>query len=126
MEKTGRMINETDIEAFEYYNSHEMSLNEYQRKARSTAIYPASCAILYPTLGMVGEAGEVANKVKKILRDNKFDRDDIAKELGDVLWYMSAVCSDLNINMSDVAQANIDKLNSRLTRGVLGGSGDER
>ena len=54
------------------------------------------------------------------------EREAIKKELGDVLWYMSAVCSDLNINMSDVAQANIDKLNSRLTRGVLGGSGDER
>ena len=126
MEKTGRMINETDIEAFEYYNSHEMSLNEYQRKARSTAIYPASCAILYPTLGMVGEAGEVANKVKKILRDNKFDRDDIAKELGDVLWYLAILAKDLGFNLSDIAYDNLKKLEDRQKRGTLRGSGDKR
>ena len=120
------MINETDIEAFEYYNSHEMSLNEYQRKARSTVIYPASCAILYPTLGMVGEAGEVANKVKKILRDNKFDRDDIAKELGDVLWYLAILAKDLGFNLSDIAYDNLKKLEDRQKRGTLGGSGDKR
>ena len=126
MEKTGRMINETDIEAFQYYNSHEMTLNEYQRKARSTAIYPASCAILDPTLGMVGEAGEVANKVKKILRDNKFDRDDIAKELGDVLWYLAILAKDLGFNLSDIAYDNLKKLEDRQKRGTLGGSGDKR
>ena len=126
MEKTGRMINETDIEAFQYYNSHEMTLNEYQRKARSTAIYAANCAILYPALGMVGEAGEVANKVKKILRDNKFDRDDIAKELGDVLWYLAILAKDLGFNLSDIAYDNLKKLEDRQKRGTLGGSGDKR
>ena len=126
MEKTGRMINETDIEAFEYYNSHEMSLNEYQRKARSTAIYPASCAILYPTLGMVGEAGEVANKVKKILRDGNFNREAIADEVGDCLWYIAALCRDLNVDMKDLAKNNLRKLHDRKLRGVIQGSGDKR
>ena len=120
------MINETDIEAFEYYNRHEMSLNEYQRKARSTAIYPASCAILYPTLGMVGEAGEVANKAKKIIRDNKLDREGMAKELGDCLWYMAALAKDLGYNLSDIAQNNLDKLDRRKRNGTIKGNGDDR
>ena len=120
------MINETDIEAFEYYNSHEMTLNEYQRKARSTAIYPASCAILYPTLGMVGEAGEVANKVKKILRDGNFNREAIADEVGDCLWYIAALCRDLNVDMKDLAKNNLRKLHDRKLRGVIQGSGDKR
>ena len=108
-----------------------MNFDEYQTQASKTTIYDDKYNIIYPSLGLVNEAGEVAGKVKKVLRDNggifgSVEREAIKKELGDVLWYMSAVCSDLNINMSDVAKANIDKLNSRLTRGVLGGSGDER
>jgi NTP pyrophosphatase (non-canonical NTP hydrolase) len=80
---------------------------------------------------LVSEAGEVAGKVKKVLRDDKGQflpekRQEIAKEIGDVLWYIAALCTDLNVDMEAVAQGNLDKLNSRLARGVLGGSGDNR
>jgi NTP pyrophosphatase (non-canonical NTP hydrolase) len=108
-----------------------MEFNTYQAMAAETAIYPQNCAITYPALGLTGEAGEVAEKVKKILRDKKGlptpeDVAEIAKELGDVLWYISALAKDLGLNMNDIATANLEKLASRKSRGVLQGSGDNR
>lgn len=108
-----------------------MNFSEYQEKARSTAIYPPEMARIYPTLGLAGEAGEVAEKVKKIIRDkgNNFDEVDvenIKKELGDVIWYVANIAFDFGINLQDVAETNIEKLMSRKERGVLKGSGDNR
>jgi len=118
------MISKDDIEAFEIFNSSQM--NDYQRAAVSTAIYKKEHAVIYPALGLAAEAGEVANKVKKILRDGKFDREAIADEVGDCMWYIAALCRDLNIDMQDIANNNIKKLKDRLERGVLSGSGDKR
>ena len=83
------MLNESDLEAWEYYNEafkERMTMDQYQRAASKTAIYNSTHSILYPALGLAGEAGEVANKVKKMIRDNNFDRQGIAAEIGDVLW----------------------------------------
>jgi len=118
------MISKDDIEAFEIFNSSQM--NDYQRAAVSTAIYKQEHAVIYPALGLAAEAGEVANKVKKILRDGKFDREAIADEVGDCMWYIAALCRDLNIDMQDIANNNIKKLKDRLERGVISGSGDNR
>lgn len=101
-------------------------MNEYQTQAATTAIYPASVQVLYPTLGLAGEAGEVANKVKKIVRDGKLDKEAIGSEIGDCLWYIAAICKDLGLKMEDVAQANLDKLQKRQEKGTLSGSGDKR
>lgn len=103
-----------------------MNMNEYQTQAATTAIYPASVQVLYPTLGLAGEAGEVANKVKKIVRDGKLDKEAIGSEIGDCLWYIAAICKDLGLKMEDVAQANLDKLRQRQEKGTLSGSGDTR
>ena len=108
-----------------------MTLNEYQEAALRTAIYPRERAIVYPTLGLTGEAGEVADKVKKTIRDNAANfsserREDIAKELGDVLWYAAALAQDLGYTLEDVARMNIEKLASRAARNKIHGSGDSR
>ena len=106
-----------------------MELNEYQTKARQTAIYPFEFAVIYPTLGLAGEAGEVAEKVKKVIRDNcgKFDSNDlIIKELGDVLWYLANLAEDLGTTLDHVAEVNIAKLADRADRNKLQGSGDRR
>lgn len=108
-----------------------MDINSYQHKARETAKYPTSQGIVYCALGLTGEAGEVADKIKKIIRDKegKFseeDRAEIAKELGDVLWYIANLSFEMNLSLEYVARKNIEKLNSRAQRGVLGGSGDNR
>ena len=109
-----------------------MELNDYQRDSRKTALYPeVGSNVIYPTLGLVGEAGEVADKVKKILRDKKgvFDKkskDDIKFELGDVLWYISQLSSELGYELEEVAHSNLKKLNSRKSRGTIQGSGDNR
>ena len=109
-----------------------MKLNDYQRESRKTAMYPdLGGNAIYPTLGLVGEAGEVADKVKKILRDNNglFDKDSkdaIKLELGDVLWYISQLSSELGFELEDVANANLQKLNSRKLRGKIKGTGDNR
>ena len=113
-----------DIESFKVFDSGQM--NDYQRAAASTAIYKQEHAVIYPALGLAAEAGEVANKVKKILRDGNFDRKAIADEVGDCLWYIAALCRDLNIDMQDIANKNINKLKDRQERGVLSGSGDNR
>ena len=124
------MINETDLEAWGYYKDtttyKDMTLSSYQKAASSTAIYPTQHAITYPALGLAGEAGEVANKVKKIIRDGKLDKAALKGEIGDCLWYIAALCRDLNIDLGDVAKANLDKLQDRKARGTLKGSGDTR
>ena len=102
-----------------------MTFDEYQEFARSTAIYPEDCKVTYPALGLCGEAGEVAEKVKKNIRDGKF-LDGVGLELGDVLWYISALADDLGVTLEEIAQANVDKLQSRKDRGKIGGSGDNR
>ena len=109
-----------------------MELNHYQRESRKTALYPdVGSNAIYPTLGLVGEAGEVADKVKKILRDRKgvFDKeskDAIKFELGDVLWYISQLSSELGYELDEVANANLQKLRDRKVRGKISGSGDNR
>ena len=120
------MINQTDIDTFEFYNKADLTLSEYQNAAATTAIYPASVQILYPTLGLAGEAGEVANKVKKMMRDNEFDKEGVTQELGDCMWYIAAMCRDLNVSMADLALANLEKLLDRKSRGTLKGNGDKR
>lgn len=92
-----------------------MTLNEYQDKALSTAIYPDEYKIIYPTLGLTGESGEVSDKVKKVLRDKegKFDEEinkQIALELGDVMWYCAALSNDLGYTLEEICQMNYDKL----------------
>lgn len=108
-----------------------MNLNEYQDKALVTAVYPEHMKILYPTLGLCGEAGEVAEKVKKVIRDNGGEfklskKEEIKFEIGDCLWYISVLANDLGFTLQEVAEANIEKLESRKQRGVISGSGDNR
>ena len=103
-----------------------MTFEEYQEQARSTAIYPRDRAIVYPALGLTGEAGEVAEKVKKWIRDGVLDKEAIAKELGDVMWYIAALSGDLGISMDEIASQNIRKLQDRAARGKIQGSGDNR
>ena len=124
------MINETDLEAWGYYKDtttyKDMTLSSYQRAASGTAIYPTQHAITYPALGLAGEAGEVANKVKKVIRDGKLDKASLKAEIGDCLWYIAALCRDLNVDLGDIAKANLEKLQDRKARGTLKGSGDNR
>jgi len=109
-----------------------MKFSEYQKKSRVTALYPdKDNNFIYPTLGLVGESGEIAEKIKKVIRDDggvidEEKKTEIGKELGDVLWYISQLATELGVDLDDVAQGNIDKLYSRLDRGVIGGSGDNR
>jgi NTP pyrophosphatase (non-canonical NTP hydrolase) len=109
-----------------------MNFKEYQEKSRKTAIYPnADNNFVYPTLGLAGEAGEVAEKIKKVIRDKKGVIDnrkkkEIEKELGDVLWYVSQLASELGLSLEEVAKKNIEKLYSRMDRGKLKGDGDNR
>ena len=111
-----------------------MNFNEYQDKAVTTAVYPAHQALPYLALGLSGEAAEVANKVKKILRgDYKDDPaaaeealDGIAAELGDVLWYIAVLARELDSSLGAIAGSNIDKLAARKAAGTLKGTGDDR
>ncbi len=87
--------------------------------------------IVYPTLGLVNEAGEVAGKIKKIFRDkggriSKEDREALKYELGDVLWYLTQICTELDLTLEEVATTNVEKLFSRLARGKIHGDGDNR
>ena len=102
-----------------------MTFDEYQKFAKTIAIYPENCKITYPTLGLCGEAGEVAEKIKKHIRDGR-SLEGVGLELGDVLWYISALADDLGVTLEEIAQANVDKLQSRKDRGKIGGSGDNR
>lgn len=109
-----------------------MDFKEYQKKSRKTAKYPdVDSNFIYPTLGLAGEAGEVAEKIKKIIRDDGGQvlperKKEIEKELGDVLWYLTQIATELNLELDQIAEKNIEKLYSRLERGQIGGSGDNR
>ena len=112
-----------------------MTLDEYQAGARSTALYPESARVLYPTLKLAGEAGEVAEKLGKMMRDEAYvpgaalseaQVTAMSKELGDVLWYVANLAADLGLSLAEVGRGNLDKLQSRKERGVIHGSGDER
>ncbi len=109
-----------------------MTLSDYQARARATAVYPGVGAnLLYPTLGLCGEAGEVAEKIKKMVRDDggalsDERREALSKELGDVLWYVAQLATEADLDLQAIAEANIEKLVSRRDRNVLQGSGDDR
>jgi len=108
-----------------------MDIKNYQLQAMKTAVYPEKYSIIYPTLGLVGEAGEVAEKVKKVIRDNNGDfnierKEEIAKELGDILWYIANTANDLGYGLDTIAEMNISKLKSRQERNKLKGEGDNR
>ena len=100
--------------------------DEYQEKAKATAIYPKKDALPYLALGLVSEAGEVAGKVKKIIRDGKGNTEAIAYEIGDVLWYCAVLASELGVSLNTIMQNNLEKLHGRKERGTLAGSGDSR
>ena len=108
------------------------NFDRYQQESRKTwNVIPMNHSIVYPTMGMVNEAGEVAGKVKKIFRDRggeitDADRQALKKELGDVLWYLAQICTELDLSLQEVAEANLIKLFSRLERGQIKGDGDER
>ena len=108
-----------------------MDLDEYQRAAGGTAIYAEHHRVIYPALGLASEAGEVAGKIKKVLRDQGGDfaqasTDALKDELGDVLWYVAVLAGDLGLSLDQIARDNLAKLQSRQARGRLGGAGDER
>jgi NTP pyrophosphatase (non-canonical NTP hydrolase) len=108
-----------------------MELAEYQSLSRRTAEYPREAWLAYPALGLCGEAGEVAEHAKKAIRDDDGNVSDerraaMAAELGDVLWYVAQLASELELELEQIAQANLAKLRSRQQRGVLSGSGDNR
>lgn len=129
-----------------------IGMNAYQQRSRKTAIYPkvaivekvpigeTTCTLevvsdaigwVYPAGKLGGECGELQEKLFKILRDDggktsDEKREAVKKELGDILWYVAQLATEFGLTLSDVAQANIEKLESRQTRGVLGGSGDNR
>ena len=109
-----------------------MQLSDYQRRSRVTAVYPdAGSNLTYPALGLCGEAGEAAEKVKKAIRDDGGEltperRDALAAELGDVLWYVAQLATEAGLELDQIARANLDKLLSRRDRAVLQGSGDFR
>lgn len=112
--------------------TERMTWAEYQDASRCTWQHvDMDHSIVYPALGLVNEAGEVAGKVKKIMRDKdghitKADRAAIGAELGDVLWYLTQIVTELGLDLESVATANIAKLADRQSRGVIGGNGDNR
>jgi NTP pyrophosphatase (non-canonical NTP hydrolase) len=108
-----------------------MELSDYQRESRRTAEYPREAWLAYPALGLAGEAGEVAEHAKKAIRDDAGKVSDerrvaMSRELGDVLWYVAQLASELDLNLDEIAAQNLEKLFSRQARGVLSGSGDDR
>lgn len=108
-----------------------MTLDQYQEAALATAIYPRDYGLIYPALGLAGEAGEVADKIKKTIRDHGgvFDaqaREAIMLEVGDVLWYIAALAREAGYSLEQVAQMNIGKLHARKVADTLHGDGDNR
>ena len=106
-----------------------MIMDSYQRVARKTVIYPRKQMIIYPALGLAGEAGEVCEKVKKYLRQD-YDLDELKEivedELGDVLWYIANLATDLGLSLDNLAAKNLAKLHDRKERNVIKGEGDDR
>lgn len=108
-----------------------MELNEYQLQAAKTAIFSHDTDITYLALALCGEVGELADKVKKIIRDRDglFTHEDhiaLALELGDALWYAANLAKSLDFTLDEVAQMNLNKIQNRLLRGTIHGSGDNR
>lgn len=108
-----------------------MEVNKYQEIIEKTAVYPKYLGMLYTTLGLCGEAGEVAEKVKKLYRDHEGEiteefRTSIKKELGDILWYITATANEVHLTLEEIMEANYDKLIKRRETGTLHGSGDNR
>jgi NTP pyrophosphatase (non-canonical NTP hydrolase) len=109
-----------------------MNMNDYQQAALRTASpKDKKDEVFHLVLGLCGESGEIAEKVKKVVRDHgsdfsHFDTDDLIKELGDVLWYVAVLADHFDIQLDDVATKNITKLADRQKRGLIGGSGDNR
>lgn len=139
----GQITNDLMVSGFGQY--HRITVADtYTALTRETAIYPdarsgslspdsgpSETALAYVALGLVGEAGEIANKVKKVIRDDDGILSEekakiIAEELGDVMWYVARLCDELGVDLSKVMADNVNKLFSRKDRGVLGGSGDNR
>lgn len=111
----------------------DLSLFEYQRIAKEFAMFPEEYRIIYPAFGLVGEAGEVAEKIKKHLRTDgdpqrlsEVDAEELAKELGDVLWYLAVLADALGYDLDYIAYKNLDKLADRAERSVIHGDGDNR
>ena len=109
-----------------------MDFETYQKQSRKTAMYPdKDNNFIYPTLGLVGESGEVAEKIKKVIRDkdgivDDVTKSDVKKELGDVLWYLSQLATELNLPLDEIAVENLQKLSSRMERNKIHGEGDNR
>jgi len=109
-----------------------ISATLYQEKACETAIFPKNKAMEYLTLGLTGEAGEIANKVKKFIRDGAAQDEYLAKrieigyEIGDVLWYCAVLAKEMEMNLGHIMENNLQKLADRKKRGTLSGSGDNR
>lgn len=129
-----------DFDADEFFDGFpDKSMDEYQEEANETASYEGS---IYPLLGLLGEAGECANKLQKLMRDKQMpgnhefsmydhylteeERADLAYECGDILWFLSQFIDEIGYSLSEVADMNIQKLKSRSERGTLQGSGDHR
>jgi len=111
--------------------TNSLQFSDYCKAAASTDRYPNECKPWVYALGLTGEAGELADKIKKVYRDdngvfNQEKRDAIAKELGDVLWYVTRLGATLGFSLEEIAQRNIEKLADRAKRGKIGGSGDDR
>ena len=108
------------------------TLNEYQVATRETAVYPViTVNYMYPLLGLVGEVGELANKIKKVFRDDagevtKERKEAIRDELGDVLWYLARTADELGFTLSEIGESNLARLKDRKKRSVISGSGDNR
>lgn len=109
-----------------------MNFEEYQKESRKTAVYPqAGNNWVYPVLGLSGETGEIADKMKKVIRDDNNvispeKREEVKKEIGDVLWYVAQLATELELSLDDIAKTNLEKLFSRMERNKLSGSGDNR
>lgn len=110
----------------EYEATAGTDFDEYQKQARKFAVYPNEFSVIYPTLGLCSEAGEVSDKIKKNIRDGIGSKEEVAKELGDVLWYLAILSEDLGYALSDIALINLEKLSTRKKNGKIKGSGDNR
>lgn len=113
-----------------------MEFNEYQKKSRVTALYHnAGNNFVYPAFGLAGETGEVLEKIKKLMRDGSIfepsgvpeeKKQELAKEMGDVVWYLAQLATEFGLSFDDIATMNLEKLTSRLERGTIHGEGDNR
>ena len=114
------------VSLYDQHRKDTMMLNEYQQRIEQFIITEGHDRLMENTLGLVGEAGEVAEKIKKGIRDGKYDIEGLKKELGDVLFYVAALSTWIEEDLSEVAEANVTKLLDRKVRGVIGGNGDNR